>query len=111
MSSEEDRAPRTGGAVGPAASPPGWDRLEASVRRLLDAYVDARRRAAAAEGRAAELQGKLADLSSGRVDPLALSARADEMEAENARLRQRLERAGAVVERMKTRVQLAEDER
>ena len=93
------------------ASPPGWDRLEANVRRLLDAHAATRRRAEAAETRAREAEARLAELGSGRVDPVALSERAEALERENARLRERLERAATVAERMRARLQLVEDER
>lgn len=102
MSSDARRA---GGA------PPSWDRLEASVRRLLDAHDAARRQAAAAEARARELEARLAEVGDGRLDPVQLSEQARTLEAENTALRDRLERAAAVVDRMRARLQLVEDER
>jgi len=90
---------------------PGWDRLELAVRRLMDEHDALRRRAHTAEKRLQELEAALADVSAGRLDPVAVSERAQQLEQENRRLNDRLARAREMVERILGRIQFAEDDR
>jgi predicted RNase H-like nuclease (RuvC/YqgF family) len=91
--------------------PAEWDRLELSVRRLLDEHGTWRRRAQAAEQRVRELEATLADLSSGRMDPVKLEERAEAFERENRALHERLAQARETVERIAARFQFAEDDK
>ena len=98
-------------AADPPTPPPEWDRLELSVRRLLDAHDAWRVRARTAEARVKELEASLADVASGRVDPVTL---ADEVEKERRRnrdLNDRLEKARTTVERVLARLQFLEENR
>lgn len=90
---------------------PGWDRLESTVRRLVDEHDALRRRALAAEQRVRELEAALDDVSTGRLDPLEVSERARSLETENERLNERLTLARGMVERILGRIQFAEDDR
>ncbi len=91
--------------------PTEWDALELAIRRLLDDHQTLRRRAAAAERRIRELEAALAQLGSGAVDPLALQARTQQLEAENEALRARLEQAADRVRRLLARANFLEEER
>lgn len=96
----------------PRVDPPAeWDRLELSVRRLLDDYDRWRERARAAENRIRELETALRDLAGGLLDPLALSARVDALQAENQELRVRLERARERVTTIMARLRFLEEQR
>ncbi len=91
--------------------PTEWDALELAVRRLLDDYQALRRRAAAAEHRVRELETALAQLGSGAVDPIALQARARELEAENLALQARVDDAAERVRRLLARTHFLEEDR
>lgn len=91
--------------------PTEWDALELAVRRLLDDYQALRRRAAAAEHRVRELETALTQLGSGVVDPLALQARARELEAENHALQARVDDAAERVRRLLARTHFLEEDR
>ncbi len=91
--------------------PTEWDALELAVRRLLDDYQALRRRTAAAEHRIRELEVALAQLGSGAVDPIALQARARELEAENHALQARVDDAAERVRRLLARTHFLEEER
>ncbi len=91
--------------------PVEWDRLELSIRRLLDDYERWRERARAADRRIQELDAALREISSGGLDPMALSARVDELEAENRALQDRLEQARERVSRLVARLRFLEEER
>lgn len=91
--------------------PPEWDRLELSVRRLLDEHGTWRKRAQIAEQRVRELETMVADLSSGRMDPAKLEERAESFERENRMLHERLAQARETVERIAARFQFAEDDK
>jgi hypothetical protein len=95
---------------GPAAAQAEWDRLELGVRRLLDEHGDWRRRALAAEQQLRAAEATLADVSGG-LDPAELSAEVERLEARNAELVDRLERARAHVNTILTRLQLLEEDR
>ncbi len=90
---------------------PEWERLELSIRRLLDDYESWRRRARDAEARVRQLESTLERVSSGSLDPVALRERATELEAENARLRDRMEAAAEHLRRIFGRIQFIEEER
>ena len=87
------------------------DRLELTLRRLLDAHDQWRKRAQAAEARAAELESTLEQVSSGSIDPIALADAVRVLEERNRVLRTRMDEAHAAVERMRARLQFAEEER
>lgn len=86
-------------------------RLEAAVRRLLEEHAALRRRAAAAEGRVRELESALNALSTGQIDPLALSDQVRSYERDNRILTKRLSQAREAVERIQSRLQFLEGER
>lgn len=85
--------------------PPEWDRLELSVRRLLDDYDRVRRRAHAAERRIEALETTLREVTGGVLDPAEMSRRIEVLEAENRDLQERLaqarERVGRLVDRLR----------
>jgi predicted nuclease with TOPRIM domain len=85
--------------------PAAWDRLELSVRRLLDDYQLQRGRADRAEERIAELEAALETLSGGGPDPIVLREQVTALETENRALRERLDRARQEVERIMARLQ------
>jgi CRP-like cAMP-binding protein len=101
----------SGAAERRADVPPEWDRLELTVRRLMDDHDAWRRRAEAAERRVRELEAALAQVASGQLDPLALSERASTVERENRELAERLGRARETVQRIMARLHFAEDDR
>lgn len=88
--------------------PPEWDALELAVRRLLENHDALRRRLNDAEHRVRELEAALGSVSSGALDPLALSERATALERENRELLDRLARANAVVGRIAARLNFLE---
>lgn len=98
-----------------AARRPGfpveWESLEASAGRLLQEYRAARRRADAAERRVRELEAAVEQLKGGGPDPLALSSRVQELEAENRDLHARLDDAAERVRRLLARTHFLEEER
>lgn len=90
---------------------PELDRLELTVRRLLDEHEALRRRAHAAEKRIRELEGSIAQLSPGKGDPVQLADKARAVEKENQALHKRLELARDAVRRIQARLQLVEEDR
>jgi predicted RNase H-like nuclease (RuvC/YqgF family) len=95
----------------PPPAPSHLDRLESTIRRLLDAYEVLLARAAAAEARVGELETALRDLAAGRIDPVALAEEVRSLEQRNARLQDRVTRARAAVDRMAGRLQFTTEER
>lgn len=99
------------------ARPPGgrtpaeWDQLELAVRRLLDEFDQWRQRAQVAERRVQELDAALRDMTEGRLDPVELARRVEELEAENRTLRQRMDGARENVSRILARIQYLEEDR
>ncbi len=91
--------------------PVEWDSLEDSTRRLLQEYRSARGRLQAAERRMRELEAAVEQLKGGGPDPLALSSRVRELEAENRDLRARLDDAAERVRRLLARTHFLEEER
>lgn len=90
---------------------PEWDRLELTIRRLVDDHEAWRRRAQSAELRVRELEAALEEFSSGGVDPMALTERVRHYEEENRAMARRLEQAREVVERIQSRLQFLEEDR
>lgn len=86
----------------------GWRRLEAAIRSLLEQHAAWRGRAAAAERRIQELEAALSAVSSGRLDPVGLAEQLRSYEHENRLLRDRIDRAQEVVDRIQTRLQFLE---
>jgi hypothetical protein len=98
----------------PESSPPevpSWNHLELTVRRLMDDHEALRRRVLAAEQRVRELESALAEVSTGKLDPLAVSARAQSLERENRLLARRMNSARETVERILNRIQFVEEDR
>lgn len=93
------------------AVPPELDRLELTIRRLIESHQLWQKRAEAAEARARELESAIQDLSAGRIDPTALAEAVRVLEERNGRLVERLTRAQAAVERMMARLQFTSEER
>jgi chromosome segregation ATPase len=93
------------------AAPPELDRLELTVRRLLESHDAWRQRAERAESRIAELEAAVQDLSTGSLDPVAMAGEVRSLDAQNRELRTRLEAARQAVQRMLSRLQFVEEER
>jgi hypothetical protein len=92
-------------------APPELDRLELKVMGLFEAHDAWRTRALEAEARVAELEQAVRALSSGGLDPVALSDEVRVLEERNLALRERTRQAQAAVQRMLARLQFAEEER
>ncbi|HEX6132595.1 MAG TPA: hypothetical protein VFZ24_01355 [Longimicrobiales bacterium] len=92
-------------------TPSELDRLELTIRRLLESYEALQRKAAAAEVRVRELEGAVQELATGRLDPVALAEEVRALEQRNAALEDRLTRARASVDRMMSRLQFTAEER
>lgn len=93
------------------AAPRELERLEQRVQRLLAAHGEWRRRAESAEARVHELEAAMQDVSAGRLDPVTMGERVQELELQNRMLRERLDRAHEIVQRMTARLQFGEEER
>ena len=93
------------------ATPPELDRLELTIRRLIESHERLEKRAIAAEARIRDLEGAIQDVSAGRLDPVALGEEVRLLEERNASLQDRLVRAHAAVERMMARLQFTAEER
>jgi hypothetical protein len=104
MESSSARRPRR-------MAPPELDRLELSVRRLLESHDAWRRRASHAEARVSELEQTVQQLSEGSLDPVALAERVRLLEERNRSLRERMDAAHDAVQKMLARLQFAEEER
>lgn len=83
--------------------PEEFDELARSVLLLLERYDELGVRAAEAEARVEELESAMRDLSSGTLDPVAMSARLDELETENQDLRRRMDEARERVRKVMAR--------
>jgi predicted RNase H-like nuclease (RuvC/YqgF family) len=94
----------------PLESSPAWHRLEEAVRRITTDRSAWRDRALAAEDRVRELESALRDVAAGKLDPVALSARSRQLEAENRSLNQRLDQARETVDRIMARLQFTQEE-
>jgi chromosome segregation ATPase len=93
------------------ATPPELDRLELTIRRLLESHDAWRRRAEQAEARIGELETAVQDLTSGSLDPVAMAGEVRSLAARNSELQTRLETAQQSVQRMLSRLQFVEEER
>jgi HAMP domain-containing protein len=91
--------------------PPELDRLELTIRRLVESHQLWEKRALSAESRVRELESAIQDLSAGRLDPTALAQEVRVLEQRNDSLLDRLTRAQAAVERMVARLQFTSEER
>jgi hypothetical protein len=89
------------------SAPPELDRLELSIRRLIEAHDSWRQRAVAAEARMAELESTVQGLSTGKLDPMALTEEVRTLREQNRLLRQRLQSGSEAVQRMLARLQFA----
>src|SRR5262245_59407386 len=85
--------------------------VEQAVERALARIRELEAGLAEAEGRAAELDGLLADVSAGGEKPSALLDRTRALEAENEDLRDRRARGRAGVERLLARLRFIEEQR
>lgn len=92
------------------AYPPELDRLELTLRRMLEAHDVLRRRAHTAEARVTALEATVRDLAAGSIDPVAQASEIERLERANQELRERLQRAYESVERIRARLQFAEEE-
>ena len=99
------------GAEGSAAEIPGVDALEAAVRRLIAETREARQLAADAQARADRSDALLREFVDGSQDPGALSRRVDEVEAENAELRRRIDRGRERIDQILASIRFLEDRR
>lgn len=93
------------------ATPPELDRLELTIRRLIESHELWERRAIAAEARIRELEEAIQEVSAGRLDPVALGEEVRLLEERSTSLQNRLVRAHAAVERMMARLQFTAEER
>ena len=87
------------------------ERLSHAVHRLLREWENWQARALAAETRARDLEGALKDVTSGSLDPIALSQRVQSLEQENRFLARRLDQARESVKRISARLQFLDDDR
>lgn len=85
--------------------------LEKAVQRLVTRLKETERRATSAEERREEVEGLLRDMTEGTADPAAMAERLEELEAENADLRGRMDQGLEGVERLLSRVRFMEDQR
>jgi hypothetical protein len=97
----------------PGSADPTGDlqRLSAVVRRLLVDWDQLRARTDTAEARSRELESALRDITSGGVDPVALTNRVAALEQENLFLARRLDRARESVKRISARLQFLDEDR
>jgi hypothetical protein len=97
-------------AADTAGTLPELDRLEQTVRELLEKHDTLVARAEAADNRVRELELALRNVSAGEIDPMALAERTRELEAENRDLIDRLTRARESVHRILARMRFTEEE-
>lgn len=91
--------------------PPELDRLELTIRRLIESHQSLEKRALTAESRVRELETAMQDLSAGRINPVELAEEVRVLETRNASLLDRLTRAQEAVDRMIARLQFTTEER
>ncbi|MBR9989344.1 MAG: hypothetical protein KFH98_06270 [Gemmatimonadetes bacterium] len=90
---------------------PELDRLELTIRRLIESHESWQKRAAAAESRVRDLETAMQDVSAGRLDPVALAETVRTLEQRNESLAQRLTLAREATDRMLARLQFTAEER
>lgn len=100
-----------GGELSAASRVPAMEPLEAAVVRAIEEVRAGRQRVADAETRAERSEQLLRQFVDGREDPGALASRVAELEAENERLRSRIEQGRAGVDRMLASIRFLEDRR
>ncbi len=88
---------------------PEFDRLERALERLVGALAGARSETAEVRADKERCDALLRELSAEGHDPAALSARVAHLEAENARLRRRLDRGNQRIDRILTIIRFMED--
>ena len=98
-------------AEGSGSTAAELERLSGSVRRLLSEWDRWQRRATGAETRVRELESALREVTSGKVDPMALGERVHALEQENRFLARRLDRARESVKRISARLQFLDEDR
>jgi hypothetical protein len=91
--------------------PPELDRLELTIRRLIESHEAWQKRATAAESRVHELETAMQDVSAGRVDPVTLAETVRTLEQRNESLVERLNLAREATDRMIARLQFTAEER
>jgi len=94
--------------VAPAQSASAMESLAETVGRVADEIGDARRRAAVAEERAKRSDELLRQFVGGKRDPVALTSRVSELEAENELLRRRLREGRHEIDRVLARIRFLE---
>lgn len=92
-------------------TPSELDRLELTIRRLIESHQQWEKRAVVAESRVRELESAIQELSAGRLDPTALAEEVRLLEQRNESLTDRLTRAQSAVERMIARLQFTSEGR
>lgn len=88
-----------------------WERLDGAIRRLLEEHQAVRERLEASQRRVRDLESALNAVSTGNLDPIALSEQVLTYERDQRALVKRLTQARAAVERIQSRLQFLEDER
>ena len=88
----------------------GLPALESAVTRTLEELRGARRRAADAERRSADLEALLQSFESGTASPFEMKQRLARIEEENRDLRERIARSRETVERLLARIRFLEDQ-
>ncbi len=112
MSSQgaEDARGGAGPSSGAAGGASRMESLAEAVGRAVEAVREARRRAASAEERARRSDELLRQFVGGERDPVALSGRLSELEAENEMLRARVDKGRREVDRVLARIRFLENE-
>lgn len=100
-----------GGEPSAASRVAAMEPLETAVDRAIEQVRTVRQRAAEAEARAERSDQLLRQFVDGREDPGALASRVAELEAENERLRSRIEQGREGVDRMLASIRFLEDRR
>lgn len=85
--------------------------LESAVKGLVARLKETERRASAAESRRTEVEELLREMTEGTADPAEMADRLEELERENADLRDRVDRGLEGVERLLSRVRFMEEQR
>lgn len=111
MSSHEDTEPGTHGAA-PGAEPAfaALAALEATVSRAIERIESLRARNRQLEGRVAELEDTVRNLTSGAIDAQTLLNRLKSLEQENHELRRRIDSGRQAVERLLARIRFLEEQ-
>jgi predicted RNase H-like nuclease (RuvC/YqgF family) len=97
-------------ALDPAQLKAALERLGAGVDRLLRSHAELRTRLNQTEARVREVEGMLGRLGRGEVDVAGLSAEVEQLSAENAALRARMDEGREAVDRLLSRVRYLEEQ-